>query len=185
MRTKWWIVSFLLLPLTGCGSDVVEQAKKAASDVTQSVTKSVGDAATSAQENLQLAGSSELTLDGPVKTAACYAVLTSGRDGQPGVLAIRSYKETEQESFPSLLVQADVTAEKLADLSGKSLTAQMFVKTAADRPTWCTALEQPIEIKVVTVTPGELKAEIVSGELATTDGVHKLKPQGKFTAVVP
>lgn len=180
----------LLAVVIGCGTKVAETVQQTASDVTKSVTETVSEkvdsAKTGVQEQLQMVGSSELTLDpaAPVKTPSCYATFTPATDGRPSVLSLRSYRAADKEVFPSFYLQAIASQDTVGELAGQTLPAVMFVKTAEDAATWYTAGDQLVQLKIVSVAEGEVTAEVVGGSLLRTDGAGTMNAAGKFTAVL-
>ena len=173
-----------VLLLCGCG-DVADTVQKTADQVQQSVSKSVESTKTQVQEKLEMAGSSELTVESPVKTAACYAIFTPATAGRPSVLALQSYRNAASESFPSMFVQANVSVASLPELVGQTVPAIMFVKPTADGPTWHTPGESTVQLKIAAVEGQQVTAEIVGGMLSKSDGSATQNAVGKFTAVVP
>ncbi len=174
----------LSMALCGCG-DVADSVQKTANQVQQSVTKTVESAKTQVQEKMEMAGSSELTVEGPVKTAACYAIFTPAVAGRPSVLSLRSYRQAESEAFPAMFVQANVSAATLPELVGQTVSATMFVKPTAEGPTWSTAGETTVQVKIVAVEGSNVTAEVTGGTLTRSDGGATQNAVGKFTAVVP
>ncbi|HTN74395.1 MAG TPA: hypothetical protein VL096_04080 [Pirellulaceae bacterium] len=189
------VVCVAVLWIVGCGSELAETVQQTANQVQQSVTKSVESAQTTVQEKLEMAGSSEVTLDAstpgaptavaPVKTAGCYALFTPATGGRPSVLALQSYKDASSEAFPSLCIQAQVTGDSLSALAGQTVPATMFVKTAAAGPTWYTPTGETVQLKIVSVAGQQVTAEVMSGTLSRSDGGATQPALGKFTAIVP
>lgn len=173
--------------LVGCGTKVAETVQQTAAQVQQSVTNTVDSAQTEVKEQLQLVGSSELTIEAaaPVKTPSCYATFTPATNERPSILSLQSYRAADKEAFPSFYLQASVTQATLSELVGQTVPAVMYVKTAADAPTWHTATEQPVQLKVVAVEDKLVTAEVVGGTLARTDGQETKTASGKFVGVLP
>lgn len=184
-----WAVVFLALPLAvGCGcnsEEMLESVQKTATQVQESVTSTVDDAQTRAKEQLEMVGSSELTLDVPLKTPSCYAVFTPATNGRSSVLALQSYRAAEKESFPSFYLQASVSAATLSELVGQTVPAQMFVKPSADAATWHTTAAQPVQLKILSLENQQLKAEVAGGTLARSDSDETRSASGAFVAVLP
>jgi hypothetical protein len=180
-------LTVLLALVAGCGGgqDVVESVKQTASQVQQTVTSTVDTAQTKTKEQLNLVGSSELTLDVPLKTPSCYATFTPATAGRSSVLTLQSYRTADKESFPSFYVHAAVSAASLTELPGQTVPAQMFVKPAADAASWYTTPEQPVQLKIVSIENQQVVAEVASGALQRTDGQASMNAAGKFVAVLP
>lgn len=182
------VASLLALALaTGCGTKVAETVQQTASQVQKTVTNTVDTAQTEVKEQLQMVGSSELTIDpaAPVKTPSCYATFTPATGGRESVLALQSYRAADKEAFPSFYLQASVAQASVHDLAGQTVPAVMYVKTAADAPTWHTPTSQTVQLKIVSVENQQVTAEVVGGTLVGTDGKETMTAAGKFVGVLP
>jgi hypothetical protein len=181
----------LLIGCSGCdGSKVAEQVKQTANQVQQTVTDTVDKTQNQVKEQLNLVGSSEVTLDPaasstPVKAPACYVTFTPPTGGRGGVLALRSYREAEKETFPSFFVQATTSAATLSELTGQTVPAQMFVKASAEGATWHTTPSQPVQLKIVALENKQLTAEVLGGSLSSAAGQPASSATGKFVGVLP
>lgn len=169
-------------------SDLVGKVKQTASEstekVSQAVSEQIGETADQVQEQLNLAGSIELTLDSPIASQACYAQLIRQGSGRPNVLQLRSYRSADNESFPSVFLQAQVQADSPSELVGQIVSSRLFVQPTADGPLWYSATGNPVELKVVSVEEHLLTAELAGGLLqSTTDGAE-VKANGTFCGVL-
>jgi hypothetical protein len=169
--------------LAGCDAaqNAAQNAQQAANQAQKAVVESTEATKAAIQEQ---AGGSELTLNGPVKTAACYVNFTPAVAGRASLLTLQSYRSAESEVFPSLYVQAQVPTASLTELVGQTVTAQMFVKPTATGPTWATDPAHGVQLKIVAIDGAEVTAELACGELLPSDGGVPFSPTGKFTAVV-
>ena len=180
--------------LTGCGkkvSEIANSIKNTAADVAGKAEKAAQNAAQTAQnatgkasEALALVGSMELTLDGPLKTNACYVKLITSADGRASVLQMQSYQNASQESFPSALLRAQVSAANLADLNGQTIPAQLFVQAQKDGPTWSTQQEL-VQVKITVVDAKNVSAELAGGSLLNASTGASQAVKGTFKGVVP
>ena len=125
----------------------------------------------------------QLTIDQPLQISACYASFSHLKAAGAGILQVQSYREAEQESFPSVFVRATCSAATLAELAGQTLAAQMFVQPQQNGPIWA-ATTQPIQLKIASVDEKQLKAEIVSGNLANSGTGATLAVTGSFQGVL-
>ena len=118
IRSPICLTPILLLPfvVVGCSSEklneLANKAKQTVSEqadkITDTVKEKTGAATDAAKEQMALAGSCELSLDAPLNTSACYVSFLPQGSGRPSVLQLRSYRDAGQESFPSVLFQAQV-----------------------------------------------------------------------------
>lgn len=167
-----------LAALAGCGKEeMAEVFNKGAETVGQAVSKTTE----LVKEKAQLAGHFELTLDEPVKAGRCYATLVSFPSGRPSVLTMSSCREAEDESFPSVLLRAEVTTDTPAELSGQKLAAQLYVQSEAEGPVWHSPQGQPVEVNITTAGDGSLEGELLGGSLVRTDTGQTTPVTGKFT----
>lgn len=168
--------SCALVMVGGCNkgnvTDLVDKVKQTASESTEkvkeTVTEQVGNAAGEMQEQLQLAGSIELQLDQPLKTQACYVQFVQQGSGRPNVLQLQSYRSAEDESFPSVLLHAQVSAASAQELVGQIASARLFVQPDRSGPTWYSVVGSPVEVEIVSIDEQTLTAKLVGGSLQNT-----------------
>lgn len=178
--------------LLGCSkeefNDLVDKTKQSVTDgadkVKQGVADGVGKVQDTAKEQLNMAGSAQLTLDVPVTTTACYASFVSQGGGRPGVLQLRSNKDASQITYPAMFVQAQVKAGGLSELIGQVVSAQIFVQKDQSSPIWFCAPGTHVELKVVSADDKNLSAEIVSGSVRNTQAAGEQNVAGKLNAVL-
>jgi hypothetical protein len=184
--------AFALLVAAGCGGDkvseLVEKAKSEASmgaeKVKQAVNEKVNAATTEAQEQLNLAGKMELKLGEPLTTQACYAQFIVQSAPRPNVLQLRSYRQIEQESFPSVFLQAQVSAASAGELVGQTVSAEMYVMREANGAIWRTPAGKSVQVKIGSIDNQLLTAEIVGGALESTDAAGETPVTGSLAAVL-
>lgn len=180
-----WIVAIL----AGCSKEklgeLYDKTKQKVSEGTQQVQQSVQSATGAAKEQLSLAGTAELQLDAAVATSGCYAYFVPGVSGRPNLLQLRSYRDPEHESFPSMMLQAQVAAAGLSELTGQVVAAQLFVQKDANSPVFYTAPGSHVELKLVSTDDKLLTAEIISGGLHNSHNDVPQSVTGKITAVWP
>lgn len=188
----------LLIMVAGCGDKMgditssVKDAAKEGMDKARTTAGKVGDrvagaakgAATRVEERAGLAGVFELTAGGNHKTDACYAQLIVLGQERPSVLQLRSSKDAERESFPSVFVRAEVSAADFAALVGQSLEAQLFIKPSGDAPTLFTQ-DAPVQMTITSIQDGVLEGRISGGSLTGAAGGSPLPATGSFRAVTP
>jgi hypothetical protein len=197
----------LLLPLValiGCDfSHWSESAQNAAQKAQQTVTETAEAVRTEVQEQTGQAGEAELTLGAGANVesagspspavatpshenlTACYVIFTPQQEGRRSVLALQSYQNAARESFPSFYIHAAVEAATLAELAGKTVPAQMYLKSRESGPTLFTPDDAPLQLKIVAVEEARVTAEIVGGKLLSTSDSLTTDISGQFTAVAP
>lgn len=194
----WCIWLVLAAAAAGCGKSVSELAssvKDAASqgvqtvkDTAQQVSQDVANKAQGvtdkASQTLELAGTIQLTIDKPLQISGCYASFSPLQAAGAGVLQLQSYRNAQQESFPSVFVRASCSSAKLAELAGQTLAAQMFVQPQEKGPIW-SATAQPVQLKIIALEEKGLKAEIVSGSLSHSGTGATQAVTGTFQGVLP
>jgi hypothetical protein len=104
--------------------------------------------------------------------------------GRPSVLQLQSYRDAAQESFPSALVRAQVSASTVAELKGQTVPAELFVQPQKDGPTWSTRGEL-VQLKIVSVEAKTLTAEIAGGALIHDGTGASQAVKGTLQAVLP
>lgn len=121
LQNHTWM-PLLLLPATlsvGCSKeDLTGALDKAKSAVTENAAKAkeavqakVESTTETVQEQLNLAGSIELTAGEIVKTDACYASFIRQGAGRPNVLQLQSYRDAEPRSLSLGLSPSSGTGE--------------------------------------------------------------------------
>jgi hypothetical protein len=193
-RRKTFAAFLAVVSLAGCGtkvSDLASSLKDTATGVADKAGKAARDAAQTAQnvtgkasEALELAGSMELTVDAPLKFSACYVKFITSKTGRPSVLQLQSYREPSQESFPSALVRAQVSASDLPGLKGQTIPAQLFVQAQKDGPVWSTNKDL-VQLKITAVDAKTMSAELVSGSLLNASTGASQAVKGAFQGVLP
>ena len=187
----------LAMTAAGCGksvSDLASSVKDAASegmqsvkDTAQQVGQDVADKARGvtdkAAETLEMAGTMQLKIDQPLQVSACYASFSRVQAAGAGVLQLQSYRDAQQEAFPSVFVRASCSSATLAELAGQTLAAQMFVQAQENGPVW-SATDQTVQLKITAVEKQQLKAEIVSGSLANSGTGATQAVTGTFEGVL-
>lgn len=176
---------------TGCSKEdltgALDKAKNAvtenAAKAKQAVQGTMADTTQQVQEQLNLAGSIELTADAPIKTDACYVRLLPQGSGRPTVLQLQSYRDAERETFPSIFLQAHVQANSIGELIGEPLAARLFVQREAQGPILFSEVATPIELKIIAVEDKLLTAELSGTALRDTATGAELPVTGKLTGV--
>lgn len=194
-----WLSLLLLLSAAGCGgqsvSDLassvkdaatqgVQSVKDTAQQVSQDVTGTAQNMTDKASQTLELAGTMKLTVDRSVEIPACYASFSRVDAAGAGVLELKSYRDAQGESSPSVLVHASCSANTLADLTGQTLAAQMFLQPEASGPLW-TATTQPVSLKITAIDGKRIRAELAGGSLTHSATGASQAVTGSFEGVLP
>ena len=194
LQNHTWM-PLLLLPATlsvGCSKeDLTGTLDKAKSAVTENAAKAkeavqakVESTTETVQEQLNLAGSIELTAGEIVKTDACYASFIRQGAGRPNVLQLQSYRDAEREAFPSVFLQVQVQANSIAELVGEPLSARLFVQRDAQGPILFSDVTSPVQLTVTAFEEQLISVEINAGEVRDTSTGSLVPVSGKLTGVV-
>ena len=105
-------------------------------------------------------------------TGGCYATLNVFSDGRPSILQITSYNDPSGESFPSVIIRAETSAKTPEDLSGKPVTANVFVQANNSDAVW-QAIENPLELTFTSVDQSEFSATVRGTLVNAETGVSK------------
>jgi len=176
--------SLVLLPglfLAGCDD---WQVRKAVDERAAGLKKAVEETVKDVQESVSPTGGIELILDEPVKTDACQALFILSPSPRPTVLQLTSYENPDAETFPSVLIRAVVVAGAPADLSGKTVAAQVFVQTATDAPVWHTEPGQGVELTISEVSSTTIRGNISAGTMTSTATGQGMDVTGTFTGIL-
>ena len=160
--------------LAGCSKEEMREAFDKSMDQVAKTSEVL-------KERANLAGSIELTLDGPVNTGRCYLSLISPPSGRPAVLQISGYREPADETFPSIFLHAEVPGRDLAGLAGQKLNAQVYVQTRADGPVWHSPSDQPAELTITAVGDDSIEGQLLGGTLINTETRQMVDVTGKFS----
>ncbi len=183
------LVSAAGIGLAGCNrqevQDLFDKGVEQAKKVQEKVTKEAGGVSDLVQQQLDLAGNLQLSLSPPLNRDACYVKFVPAVGGRPSVLQLQSYRAADQEKFPSIFLQAHVTAESLTELVGQSVPAQLFVQVQQDGPVWFADSDHPVELTITAIDENFLTAELISGALQSTDDAAAASVTGRFTGVLP
>ena len=99
------------------------------------------------------------------------------------VLQIRSYPKVDLESYPSIFIQAQVSANDMATLAGNTIPARLFLQVEENGPIWYSDEGQDVSLRIVSYTDGEVSAKVESGILRNTDTGKQAEMVGEFLAV--
>lgn len=158
-------------------SENATKAKDAVQAKMESTTEQV-------QEQLNLAGSIELTAGDMVKTDACYVSLIPQGAGRPTVLQLQSYRDAERESFPSVFLQAHVQANSITELIGEPLAARLFVQRDAEGPVLFSDVDSPIELTITGVENQVISAQLTGSKLRDTTTGAEIPVTGSISGVL-
>lgn len=194
------LASVILATITiGCSKDELDKlaakaknavaeggakAKEAVSENVEAAKKGISGAAAEVQEQAGVAGRITLDAGGEVKTGACYASFITQASGRDAVLQLRSYRDAENESFPSVFLQAQVRAGSAAELTNTSIEARLFVQVEQNGRLLSSEAGKPVELKVVSVEGKVLKAELAAASLVDPTTGESVTTTGQFEGVL-
>ncbi|MDA0832997.1 MAG: hypothetical protein O2955_04050 [Planctomycetota bacterium] len=142
----------------------------------------------------------EINVGKPVKTTDCQAQLLTFSGERSSVLMVKSYPDTQQETLPSAMLQAHVSARDPASLIGTTVKAEVYLMTANETGaassrsgntegalsgvTWHTPPGELADVKITAVENQQITGEIVSGELINTMTTQRAPLKGRFTGLL-
>lgn len=191
MNSRFPPVSCMLLilaaGLSACSkekfNELIDKTKQHVSTGADKVKQSVTAATDTAKEQLNLAGQAQFNLDSPIVIAGCYASFLHPGEDRPSVLQIRSYRDPAQESFPSMLLRAQVPAKSASELVGQVVTAQLFLQKDSNSPVWYCSPGTHVELKIISADAQTLAAEIIGGTVRHTHKDDNENVTGTLSAV--
>jgi len=171
--------------LGGCSKEQFsETVSKQVQQVTEQVKDKVNQTAEIVKEQASLAGSLELKLDQSLKTGRCYASLQPLAQGRPAVLVITSYQSPGDETFPSAMLHAEVSAATPQALVGQKVPARLYAQTVADGPVWHSPDGEPVQLAITAADEKTVSGQIVAGKAVNTDAARATDVTGKFVATL-
>jgi hypothetical protein len=167
--------------IVGCSSETLDDLKKKVGEGVDKV-KNVGQEATDQVADQVVGANSYLQLEmgEALDAKACFISLTQLPGSRPAVLQFTSYSDAERESFPSVLIWAEVSSNQPDSLAGQRVKAQIYVQAKADGPVSQSAPGQPIEVSITKAGAQEFAGEIASGKIISSDGGASIDVRGKF-----
>ncbi len=175
--------------LTGCSeetrSELTEQLKQSADAVAQKaeqVSEAASEQAVAATERATAivdATEMQFQLDAPepIVTDGCFSEWLTFSDGRPSVLQLRSYSESERETFPAVFLRAIVPGTTAVPY-GQTVPAKLFVQATAGGPIFYTPDDQLVELSI-----GEqgqtTAATVVGGSLFRSDNGAAIPATGR------
>ena len=174
-------VVFVLVTLAGCST---EQVQEAVENTVEQTTQAVEQTVETVKQEANLVGSMELQTDPPLASKACYVELIVTDDARPNVLRLASYKSTELERFPSMILEAQVEETSLADLAGKTVQAKVYAQDAQDGPVWSSPHDSPAALTITAVDENSLTCECAGSPLQSSENDEPTTVSGKFVALL-
>ena len=186
------ILALVLLVGTGCDKEKMEEmvakAKDATGDAINKVKESTSEAVTQAQDvasqattsagNLvSMNGTAKIKLDSQTDFPASFIRIVPLGDGT-SVVQMKSYKDGDENSYPSFFMQGVVDQSSVDGLNGKSVPCKFFAQVAAEREVWANAEGQAVVVefkkvdKSITATfSGASLVNTANGSQTTSSGI--------------
>lgn len=120
----------------------VNKAKEAMSDV----GKTASNLATNAGNLVSMNGSANMKLDGDIDFGASFIRVVKMADGS-NVVQIKSYKDGQDDSYPSFFIQGKVEQANVDDLNGQKIACQLFAQLSPEAAVFSNAAGEPITIQ--------------------------------------
>jgi hypothetical protein len=167
-------ISDLASSVKDAASQGAQSVQETAQQVSQDVAGTARGLADKASQVAQLAGTMKLAIDQPLEISACYASFSRLQAAGMGVLQLQSYRDAQQEAFPSVFVRVQHSVATPAQLAGQTFDAQMFVQSQENGPLWA-ATVQPVQLKITSIEERRITVEIVGGSLVhSTTGTSQV-----------
>lgn len=170
----------LLLGVLGCSpeqrEEISKQVTQATEQVQKEVTKQVEQSGIQEKVNRVMArGEIALQIDAPIKSSSANCrILDLGTRGN--VVQLRSYTDPAAIGYPAVFVQGMVDAVTVAELSGKSIEATLFVQASDQGTIWSTPLGSTVTVTFGLVEGNEIMGKI-EGEVVDPSG-NRMKCEG-------
>lgn len=125
----------------------------------------------------------KLEVNPAIQTEECYIKLVKFKGDRPNVLAISSYEygKDDTETFPSILIQAQVDAETLEDLADREIPVQLYATMNASGAVWSHPAGDFVKLKL-TLSENGVTGDISGGNLVVESTDQSVAAQGKFFA---
>jgi hypothetical protein len=186
----WWQVRWPALLasclLSGCScSSSTSQAPTAKPaepiEIIEAVTQTVQAASGLSKGNV------DLLINGPIKIDRCFARFTPPGHERPGVLQLMTYEKLNptyrEEGLPSVLLWADVSAQKASELVGQSIPGHLFVQGETASVLFASPPTRPVEIKIAAVDAWSVTCEVKDVELTQVENEQPIKASGKLVGL--
>jgi predicted small secreted protein len=86
--------------------------------------------------------------DIPIAAKQCHVTVLPAAGGYPATVQVSSYPSPSAESFPSILIQADISSDNLTEVLNQKFPAKIHVKEGPKAVDWITPDGQPGEITI-------------------------------------
>ncbi|ADB16349.1 hypothetical protein Psta_1674 [Pirellula staleyi DSM 6068] len=130
-------------------------------------------------------GSIDLTLDPPLKLDVCRALRTPSAAGRSGTLQLTSQLDPkEKETFPAVMVWADLGESSLEALVGKTVPATLFIQREETSGTWHSPLASPVMLQVAAVDSLTVTLKLENIPLARADGEEQVTINGTLVGAI-
>lgn len=193
------LLSFAVLSQTGCDSEkvneMVAKAKETAGDLAdkgkEAINKgkeavstaadSASQMATNAGNLVQLNGNAKITLDSPSDFPASFVRVIPLANGT-NVLQVKSYKDGQEDSYPSYLLQGVTDQISVDSLSGKSVPCQFYAQQFEGGSVWKNADAQPVVLQFQKVED-KLTASFKDAAIVNLESGSEVTGSGTFECV--
>lgn len=164
-----WIRTFSILLVansifsTGCSKEQVDE-------LTSKVQEQVAKAPEVIREVLPTTGKVSLQLDRAVDIAFAEGDLYHLGPSRPSLFQIRSYSKGDRENLPAVFLHAPVDAKSPADLVGKTVEAQMFVRYDKALDIWSNRDNEAVKLMIQSYSDGNMNCQVLGGVLINPNG---------------
>ncbi|MGE0605792.1 MAG: hypothetical protein AB7O62_01610 [Pirellulales bacterium] len=168
----WAAAAATLLASCGGKLPTLEEAKETVAETVKSAPTIIDN------------GKCELTVSAAISTSSCYVKTMTFSAGRPAIVQFTSYKDPNSESFPSIMVRAELPAGATSLASGQTLSGQVFIQEKADGPVWHSQSDSPVVVSV-TLADGKIVDATISADGITNSETSAATPiSGSLHAIV-
>ena len=175
------ICSLIAISLASCDKEKIQETVNKGVEQTTTVVEQTVE---TVKQEANLAGSMELTTNPPIAAKACYAELIDTGEGRPNVFRLASYKSTELERFPSILIEAHVEEASLSALAGKTIPAKVYAQLSEDGTVFSTSGSAPANVSITAVDDKSLTCECTGANLTSSESDESTSVTGKFVGLL-
>jgi hypothetical protein len=113
-------------------------------------------------------------------TQSCFCTLYTFHSDRPNIFRAKSYQDSESETFPSAMINSQVTADSLDALSGQTISADVYVMLDPKGPAWHSLPGEPVSLKILSTDEKKVRGEFVGGNLVNSATGERVNLVGNF-----
>jgi hypothetical protein len=150
-RTIFALYLFGWLIVVGCSKEdldkMVADAKNKAGSLKDSASQAIEKTKQSVQSVADTDGTGAIQLEGEIKFGQSFIRLIPADGNRPAIVQIKSSRESS-DSFPAYFIQSEVNVGSLDELSGKTVSCNVFAQKSKTDPVWSNQGTNPILVSI-------------------------------------